>query len=284
MATTPNTSDTEYPDLPEPQLLQRVLDTYPDPIFVKDRLHRWIAVNAAFCRLAGHPREALIGRSDPDIWLPEQAAVFWAMDDVVFASNTEHENEEQLTDADGVERTIWTRKYPLHADDGRVIGLCDIITDITTLKARVVQAERIEVENREQKALLAAQAELLATISVPVVEVWDQVLLIPLVGELNRERAARLQENTLYEISRVRARFVLFDLTGIPTLDTNATAALLRTATAAALLGCQSLLCGMRPALAQTVIALGINLGKIVPCATLRDGLALVMQRIAKRA
>jgi len=261
-------------------LLQRVLDTIPDPIFVKDRAHRWIAFNDGFLRLVGHPREALLGRSDPDFWLPEQAEVFWRMDDVVFDSGKPLENEEQLTAGDGVERTIWTRKYPLRGDAGEVVGLCGVITDVTDLQARVKRVERIEAENREQRAVIVAQADLMAAMLLPVVEVWQGVLLIPLVGELSRERVAQVQDSVLRAVVRTGARFVLLDLTGTPVVDSNVAAALMRTADAAALLGCKSIMCGMGPEIARTVVALQIDFGRIIPCGTLRDGLALAMKRL----
>lgn len=261
-------------------LLQRVLDTIPDPVFVKDRQHRWIAFNAGFCALVGHSREALLGRSDPDFWPAEQVEVFWRMDDLVFESGEPLENEEQLTGGDGVERTIWTRKYAVRDDEGQVIGLCGVITDVTELRARVRRVERIEAENREQKAMIAAQADLLAAMLLPVVEVWQGVLLIPLVGELSSERVTQVQDSVLRAVMRTGARFVLLDLTGTPVVDSSVAAALIRTADAAALLGCQSVMCGMGPEIARTVVALQIDFGRIIPCGTLRDGLALAMKRL----
>lgn len=261
-------------------LLQRVLDTIPDPIFVKDRQHRWIAFNAGFTALVGYPREALLGRSDPDFWPPEQVEVFWRIDDQVFESGESLENEEQLTAGDGVERTIWTRKYPLRGADGQVIGLCGVITDVSELRARVRRAERLEAENREQRAMLAAQADLLAAMLLPVVEVWQGVLLIPLVGELSQARVSQVQDSVLRAVMRTGARFVLMDLTGTPVIDSSVASALIRTADAAALLGCQSVLCGMGPEIARTVVALQIDFGRIISCGTLRDGLALAMKRL----
>ncbi len=265
-------------------LLQRVLDTIPDPVFIKDRQHRWIAFNAGFCRLVGYSRDALLGRSDPDFWPPAQVEVFWRMDDLVFDSGEPLENEEQLTGGDGVERTIWTRKYALRDDAGQVFGLCGVITDVTELRGRVRRAERIEAENREQRAIIAAQADLLAAMLLPVVEVWQGVLLIPLVGELNSERVAQVQDNVLRAVMRTGARFVLLDLTGTPVVDSSVAAALMRTADAAALLGCKSIMCGMGPEIARTVVALQIDFGRIIPCGTLRDGLALAMKRLQAAA
>ncbi len=275
---------TDLSDTHSLALLQRVLDTIPDPIFVKDRAHRWIAFNTGFERLVGHSREALLGHSDPDFWPPEQAELFWQMDDLVFDSGEPIENEEQATGSDGVERTIWTRKYPLRDDGGQVIGLCGVITDVTELRVRVRRAERIEAENREQRVMIAAQADLLAAMLLPVVEVWQGVLLIPLVGELNVERVKRVQDSVLRAVVNTRARFVLLDLTGTPVVDSAVAEALIRTADAAALLGCTSIMCGMGPEIARTVVSLQIDFGRIIPSGTLHDGLALAMKRLQTNA
>src|SRR5262245_60666213 len=125
------------------ELLQAVIDTFPDPIFVKDLRHRWIACNQAFCTLIGQPYDMLIGRSDPDFWPQQQAEVFWRLDDEVFTSGGYRGNEERATGTDGVERTIWTRKYPLRDPHGQVVGLCGIITDITDIKRRQEHVERL---------------------------------------------------------------------------------------------------------------------------------------------
>lgn len=263
-------------------LLQRVLDTIPDPIFVKDREHRWIAVNDAFCRLIGHPREGLLGRSDPDFLPPEQVAVFWRNDDLVFDTGDDNENEETATGADGIERTIWTRKLPLRDAGDRVIGLCGVITEITALKQRVREAERIERENAEHRNLIAAQAAMLAELTMPVVEVGDRILLVPLIGELSRRRVAVANEEMLASIARVGARFVLLDMTGVPTVDTAVARDLIRTLDAAALLGCRGALCGIRPEIAQILVGLDVKLGAFQTYNSLRAGLAHASRLVAR--
>jgi rsbT co-antagonist protein RsbR len=265
------------------ELLQGVIDTLPDPIFVKDLAHRWIAINQGFCKLIGHPHEALVGKSDFDFWPAEQAAIFWGYDDIVFNSGEANENEEIATGSDGVERTIWTRKYPMRDAEGKVIGLCGIITDITQMKRRLVANERLEAENREQLAIIEAQCSTLEKLAVPVIRVWEGVLLLPLVGTLTRERVAQVTTSVLEAISRGRARFLLIDVTGVPLMDTTAAEALLRTVQAAALLGCESVLVGVGPAAAQTLISFDIDLGRITTRATLERGIEHALGRLSYR-
>jgi rsbT co-antagonist protein RsbR len=265
------------------ELLQRVIDTLPDPVFVKDREHRWIAINQGFCKLIGHPYEALLGKSDFDFWPPEQATIFWGYDDLVFSSGEANENEELATGTDGVERTIWTRKYPMRDAEGQVIGLCGIVTDITLMKKRLVDSERLDAVNREQLAIIEAQRALLEKLAVPVIRIWEGVLLLPLVGALNRERASMVTASVLEAIVRARARFVLIDVTGVPLVDVTAAEALLHTVQAAALLGCESVLVGVGPAAAQTLIELHIDLRRIATRSTLDRGLEYALANLAYR-
>ncbi|AUX20337.1 diguanylate cyclase [Sorangium cellulosum] len=262
------------------ELLQLVIDTIPDPIFVKDRQHRWIACNQGFCRLIGQRYEDLIGRSDPDYWPKEQADVFWAHDDAVFSSGEPRENEELATGADGVTRTIWTRKFPMRNAQGDVVGLCGLITDITELKRRHLLAERMEAENREQRAIISAQAALLDRVAMPVIQVWEGILLIPLVGEINDRRAAQALESLLGAIGQRSAEFVILDITGVPVIDAAVARHLIRAVQAAELLGCQSVMVGVGPEIAKTLIGLGIDFGRISTQSTLQSGLAYAMARL----
>src|SRR4029078_667482 len=90
------------------EALQTIMDVVASPIFVKDREHRWILLNAAMCKLMGVPREKLIGKSDFDFVPAEQAEIFWTIDDRVFLTGDENENEEEITDLNGNVRTIVT--------------------------------------------------------------------------------------------------------------------------------------------------------------------------------
>ena len=112
------------------ELLQQIVDVIPSSVFVKDREHRWVIVNKAFCDLMGRSAEELHGRSDDDFFPKEQVRVFWEVDDRVFASGEPIENEELHTDAHGTTRTIVTCKRLVGLADGTrlVVG---VITDVT---------------------------------------------------------------------------------------------------------------------------------------------------------
>jgi rsbT co-antagonist protein RsbR len=261
-------------------LLQNVIDTFNDPIFAKDLQHRFIVCNRAFCALLGQPHEAVIGHSDPDFVPPEQVEVFWRMDDEVIASSTPNENEELLTSADGMLRTIWTRKYPLRNVQGDVIGLCGIITDISEIKRRQEEISRLETEIKSQMEIIQAQRTLLDELSVPVIQVWESVLLLPLSGAIESRRAAHIMESLLESISRDSAQIVIIDITGVPVVDTSVASYLIRAVQAAQLLGCQSILVGISPEIAQTLVGLGVDFSRIATRATLQNGLEYALKRL----
>lgn len=115
------------------EALQRIIDVIASPIFVKDREHRWVLLNDSMCKFVGLPKERLIGKSDFDLVPAEQAEVFWTIDDRVFMTGEDNENEEQHTDLNGNVRTIVTCKRLVYVGDN-VPLLVAVITDITAFR------------------------------------------------------------------------------------------------------------------------------------------------------
>lgn len=259
--------------------LQAGIDAFPDPIFLKDLQHRWIGMNAAFCDLLGQPRESLLGLSDPDIWPPDQAAVFWAGDDAVFTALEPVLQEELATGKDGITRAIWTRKFPLYGEDRQLVGLAGIITDVTALHRREDAVRRLEAEVTAARAMLEQQRGVLDELAVPVIAIWEHILLLPIIGGIDSRRAQRFTDDVLHAVQRQRARVLLVDLTGVPVVDTAVAAHLVHTVEAALLLGCQSILVGIRPEIAQTLVSLGINLSRIPTLSSLQAGLQAAIGR-----
>ncbi|MEP7188553.1 MAG: PAS domain-containing protein, partial [Roseiflexaceae bacterium] len=255
------------------ELLQSVIDTFPDPIFVKDLQHRWIACNGAFCTLLGRPYAEVIGYSDADYFPPEQVQKFWEGDDQVVTTAQPTENEELITHQDGSVRVIWTRKYPLRNVQGNVIGLCGIITDISEIRRRQDEVGRLEAEITSQIEIIQAQSVMLDELSVPVIQVWEDILLLPLVGAIESHRAAQVMENLLESVGRTGAQIVIIDITGVPIVDTSVASYLIRAVQATQLLGCQSILVGISPEIAQTLVGLGVDFSRIITRATLQNGL-----------
>lgn len=153
--------------LRQTELLAHVLNSVADPIFVKDEDHRWTLLNDACCRFMGHPREDLIGKSDYDFFPPEQAAVFWKMDDEAFARGTEIVNEEEFTNAEGQLRVISTKKSVFRdPSTGRriLVGVIRDITEIKTAERRLNEAlEKLRgLSNSDELTGLANRRHFLA--------------------------------------------------------------------------------------------------------------------------
>ncbi|MBI9077882.1 MAG: PAS domain S-box protein, partial [Desulfatibacillum sp.] len=113
--------------------LDEIINAVADPIFVKDRQHRWVLINHALCNFVGHSREELLGKSDYDFFPKDQADVFWDKDEVVFISGEENINEEEITNAAGEIRHIVTKKVR-YADAREQQFIVGVIRDITERK------------------------------------------------------------------------------------------------------------------------------------------------------
>jgi len=139
-------------NVPSMGLLESILEGLPNPVFVKDTLHRWVLLNAAFCRFMGRDRAELLGKSDFAFFPASEAQVFWKKDDEVFAAGGINENEEQFTDSSGRVHVIITRKT-LHADEHGQRFLVGVITDITVLReaSDQLRASHDALEDRVQE-------------------------------------------------------------------------------------------------------------------------------------
>jgi PAS domain S-box-containing protein len=113
--------------------LDSIINTMADPLFIKDRNHRFITVNDSFCQFVGHSREEMLGKTDPDMFRKEEAEIFLEKDREVFRTRVENENEELLTDSRGKTHTIVTKKslYTSTSGEEFIVG---VIRDITERK------------------------------------------------------------------------------------------------------------------------------------------------------
>ena len=115
------------------EFLHRIINTIPDPIFVKDKSHRWVVLNEAYSRLLGRPIKELIGKSDYQMFSEHEANIFRQQDELVFKCETEIENEEEFTSSEGVTYQIATKRS-LHKDAAGNLFLVGVIRDITQRK------------------------------------------------------------------------------------------------------------------------------------------------------
>ena len=158
---------------------------------------------------------------------------------------------------------------------GNVLGVFAAARDMTDRK----RAEEALARQAAQEAL-ARQAQDLLEISLPVVQVWDGVALVPLIGTLDSQRTQQLMERLLPRIVETNSSIALLDITGVPAIDTQTAHHLIETISAVKLLGAQVVLTGVRPAIAQTLVHLGIDLSGITIRSSLTAGLRLALEAL----
>jgi rsbT co-antagonist protein RsbR len=132
-------------------------------------------------------------------------------------------------------------------------------------------------ETREK--FIARQQEELMELSTPVVKLWDGILALPIIGTLDSARTQVVMESLLQAVVQTNSRFAIIDITGVPTVDTLVAQHLLKTITAARLMGAECIISGVRPQIAQTIVHLGIDLAGVITKAKLADAFALALTR-----
>jgi rsbT co-antagonist protein RsbR len=136
------------------------------------------------------------------------------------------------------------------------------------------------ISSREQ--IIRRQQEEMLELSTPVVKLWDGVLALPVIGTLDSARTQVVMESLLQTIVETNSKVAIIDITGVPTVDTLVAQHLLKTITAARLMGAECIISGIRPQIAQTIIHLGINLMDVTTKARLSDAFALALKRLGK--
>ncbi|MDO9586155.1 MAG: STAS domain-containing protein [Syntrophales bacterium] len=141
-----------------------------------------------------------------------------------------------------------------------------LITFETYVKARE------EVIREQQRSLME--------VSTPVIQVWEEVLILPLIGTIDSARAKQIMENLLESIVTTKSSIVIMDITGVPAVDTEVANRLLTTMQAARLMGAECVLTGISPQISQTLVHIGVDLSGVTTRASLRDGLELAFRKL----
>ena len=133
------------------------------------------------------------------------------------------------------------------------------------------------IKAREQ--MIQRQQEEMLELSTPVVKLWDGILALPMIGTLDSARTQVMMESLLNAIVATNSQVAIIDITGVPTVDTLVAQHLLKTITAARLMGAECIISGVRPQIAQTIVHLGISLSDIITKSKLADAFGLALQR-----
>ncbi len=154
------------------------------------------------------------------------------------------------------------------------------LRDMVTLTQVVDQLGLFTFETyvHAREELIAEQAEQLLELSTPVVKLWEGIVAVPLVGTLDSARAQVVMEKLLQTLVDTESAYAIIDITGVPAVDTQVAQHILKTVVAARLMGAECVISGIRPQIAQTIVALGIEFGDIATKANLADALVHVLR------
>ncbi|MFC3607367.1 STAS domain-containing protein [Stutzerimonas tarimensis] len=178
---------------------------------------------------------------------------------------------------------VLSLKEPLFTQIQAASG--DPLADIWTATRLLDQLGLFSMEcfmsSREQ--VIREQQESMLELSTPVVELWKGVLAIPLIGSLDSNRTQIVMEALLEKIVETESDIAIIDITGVPTVDTMVAQHLIKTITAAKLMGAKCIISGIRPQIAATIVHLGVELGDVVTKSSLADAFQLALRELQVR-
>ncbi len=252
------------------QLFQTLFAHLPVAVLLKTAMDgRFVLWNAASEQLFGLRAEEVIGKTDYDFFPREQADAFRAKDREVLARGVTEVIPEEPVDSPSLgPRIVRTTKIPLYDERGKPTYLLVICDDVT--ERRRIEQERLAF----QEQIIEAQQHALRELSTPLLPLSKRVVLLPIIGSMDTERALQLIETLLQGVAEHRADIALIDITGVQVVDTQVANTLIQAARAVRLLGARVVLTGIRPEVAQTLVHLGVDLSGILTRGTLQDGIA----------
>lgn len=252
----------------ELRLAQFALDRAVDPICWKDFDGNFCYVNDAMCKSLGYTRAELLTMNilDIDREMPREVArKAWdslrQQPVIVFEAMHTRKDESVFPAA--------VTAYYLEFNGTEYI--VSMTRDITEQKRR--EEERAAM----QQQIIDAQRETLRELSTPLLPIAEDVVIMPLVGTIDSQRAQMVMETLLDGIARYQTRLVILDITGVQIVDSQVANALIHAAQAARLLGARVMLTGIQPAIAQTLVHLGIDLSDIITQGSLQSGVAYAL-------
>lgn len=227
-------------------------------------------ISAGALELTGHPPGAFLEREVAygDVIAEEHRDRVWAAVQAGVAARRMWRVEYRISRRDGEVRWVWEQGQGVFAADGALQFLAGYIVDIEVHKLAELELERRELELARKNALIEA-------LGTPVLEVWDGTLVLPVIGELESGRGARLLEAALTQIVAQRARWLLLDVTGLTEISSSSADTLLQIARAIRLLGASCVITGVQPGVARALVELDVELGELQTTRSLKEGLAL---------
>ncbi len=217
------------------------------------------------CEAIGIPRGSLVGKNIFELF-PDSTGILRAL-----AGERHHD----LSNVGGI---TWENWYvPVKDHDHERLSVIGLSLNVT-------EAHRAKVDLEAKFALIERQQTVISDLETPVIQVWDRVVTLPMVGVVDSRRAARVTDDLLKRVAQTQAYFAILDLTGVEVVDTATAGHLLNMISAIRLLGAEGIVTGIRPTIAQTIVSLGVELTSVRTFGTLRDGLAYAIRALADQS
>jgi PAS domain S-box-containing protein len=251
---------------------------------------RFVDLNPMWTRHMGYSIDELRGRRITELMHPEDVEKTTASFKREATAGEGAAFETRYRRKDGEYRWLaWSSSPP--GPDGLLYGCA---RDITTYKEAMTEREQaltlstqFEADYRrvedELRRRLEAQQDAIHSMSTPIIQVWDDIVTMPVVGLVDSVRAADMKNSLLETVSRTSAKFAIVDLTGVDTVDTATADHLLKVMRAVGLLGARCVITGIQPSVAQIIVALGLDMQGVITLRSLREGLKYCMRTMGLR-
>ena len=239
-----------------------------------------ISANPAFLKLMGYTEGEVAGQHHRVFVTPQERvsaeyASFWQE----LASGKVKSGQFHRLAKGG--KSIWLEANynPVFDLEGRVERVVKFAIDITD-KVESARATEIALKQVREAELIREELNLaLEEMSTPVMPIWDGILLLPLIGVVDSARTDKVVNKTLERINETRSKVFLLDISGVPAMDTAVANQLLKISKATQLMGCETVISGLSPAIARTMVELGVEVGEVRTTATLQQAFAIALRK-----
>ena len=237
---------------------EQILEQIPTPVMAVNTDLEIIYMNAAGRNFLGKSWDAIRGNHCYELFDSKHCQTPECRMRQAIENNESRSGRNEIPMDD---RTIYIEYYavPLRDDNDNIIGGLEYILDIT---------ERVRDEKR-----LEEQSRTIREISTPAIELWDRVLVLPVLGVIDSMRAQQMTDTMLNKIKETSSKVIILDIQGVAAVDTAVANHLIKITKATRLMGCQCVISGISPAVANTIVQLGIDMGDIRTESTLREAL-----------